>query len=262
MKYLIFVWFFAALTFLPGAFSQNLEPVASLSDTLVNPDAYNWSLYLVSGFLPGHLGFETGYSNMRQLLRTEGVKNDPGRHLFAWGVGARFRRLYLEMHYSHSVFAVSTIGESRPSGRVDARSLFFDAGIQAGYAVWQDRNTAVLLRCGLQISRYELHLNEISGGAILNFQNFGAPRPPARTWPVMAHTGPALNIAAELLRGRPKKGQHISFSTRAGYVLGLGQERWRAEGALGLNAPVDRIGQVYLSLNYWLSHNFKPKSRK
>ncbi len=261
MKYLI-LCVCVALSFPPLAFSQNLEPVTTVSDTLTDPDAYRRSLYLTSGLVPGHFGLEMGYANMRRLLQAQGVKQSPGRHLFAWGFGARFRRLYLEMHYSYSFFDNFTPGESRPSGRVDARARFYSAGLQAGYAFWQDRNSAALLRCGLQVSRYELYLHERSGGAILNFNQFGAPSPPARTWPVMTHTGPALNIAVELLRGRPKKGQHMAFSARAGYIIGLGQEQWRALNARGLNAPADRTSQAYISANYWLSQNYTRKTAK
>ena len=261
MKHLI-LCVYAALSFPLGAISQNLEPVVSASDTLPDPDAYRRSLYLTSSLVPGHFGLETGYANMRRLLRAEGIKNDHGRQWFAWGVGARFHRTYVEVHYAHSWRDNFTAGESRPSGRVNSNSRFFNAGIQLGYAFWQYRNSAALLRCGLQISRYELYLKERTGGAILDFDRFGAPSPPARTWPAMAHTAPALNVSVEIVRGRPKNGQHLAISSRAGYIQGLGQVRWRAENAIGLNAPVDRTGQVYLSVNYWLSHNSKPKSRK
>ncbi len=261
MKHLI-LWLFAMLTFLPYTFSQNLEPVIVASDTLTDPDAYRRSLYLTSSLVPGHLGLEMGYANMRRLLQAQGVKHDPGRQLFAWGLGARFHRVYLELHYTHSFFDNFTAGESRPSGVVNARARFHSAGLQAGYAFWQDRNSAALLRCGLQISHYELYLQERSGGAILNFNQFGTPSPPARTWPVMTHTGPALNIAVELLRGRPKKGQHMAFSARAGYIIGLGQEQWRALNAWGLNAPADRTSQAYISANYWLSQNYTRKTAK
>jgi hypothetical protein len=256
------LWLFATLVFVPCAFSQNLEPVTVVSDTLTDPDAYRRSLYLTSSLVPGYFGLEMGYGNMRRLLQAQGVKHDPVRHLFAWGLGARFHRVYLWLDFTHSIFDNFTTGESRPSGQVNVRSQFHNVGLQAGYAFWQDRNSAGLLRCGLQISRYELYLQERSGGAILNFDQFGAPSPPARTWPVMTHTGPALNIAAELLWGRPKKGQHVAFSTLAGYMIGLGQEQWRALNALGLNAPADRVSQAYISTNYWLSRNYPRKSVK
>lgn len=240
-------------------FAQDLEIISS--DTLADPDAHPWSIFVISSLIPSNFGLELGYNNMRKLLQNEGVNFFPFYHLIDWGTGIRYRRTYLQMQFSHSFFNTFTPGASTASGRLGARASYFCGSLSLGYAVWQNRNRALIVNSGVQAAAVELHLTDESVRTILNFNQLGNPFPVARAWPTLRHAGPALHFSVELVNGRPKKPYHIASTLCLGYWHGFGNERWSADNALVQNAPSDRTGMLYLALKYWLSRNASPKKR-
>ncbi|MEL7533735.1 MAG: hypothetical protein AAFN10_20650, partial [Bacteroidota bacterium] len=126
---------------------QILEEITPQPKGLPDPDQYPFELYYKLGLPAGSLSAITGEQNMLQILQDGGIEFPRFREVNVLEAGFRYKRLYLEG-------GIATQFPSSPSAsfsnrRFHVSSDYLMGAVNMGYSVWQNRNTAILLRLGV-----------------------------------------------------------------------------------------------------------------
>lgn len=248
----------AALFVLSAMQAQNLEIV---NDSVAAPpdlNRYTRSMYVSLGVGPSNTGFKTGYRNMHRLLKDQGVTFLRDNSQYTMGFGGRIQRWYIDFQLTYSV---NFLGEY-PANTVrylEAESDYFNAGINVGYAFLQSRNSLWVVRGGVGVSEYFLHITEIAPTGSFDFDNLSGNLS-WRSWPAFSHLSGVGNISIEWQPGgRVKRGVSLAPGLIIGYQFGLGQPQWKLSDVLVLNAPTDRAGFAYFGVDFKLGRNFERK---
>lgn len=221
-----------------------------------DPDRYFASLYF-SATVPQFAGLHTGYGSIFGQLENQGIELEKLHDLWSFAIGGRLHRFYAEIYATTQPFEeIETFSGSGITYHVDDH--FSAIGFQLGYALHQGRILTVLPRFGVGQSTYTIQKTGTTLEAALDFGEIENPTGTVG-WPVLRHQQWYGDVSLELLTGRPNRKVSFMESVRLGYRFGLDSRPWETLGAIASNAPNDRLGQFYLSLNFSLSINYEKK---
>lgn len=250
----------SALAALPGAGRAQALVAINEADSLPDPDRYPFTIYSVLGLGPTYLSLHTGYQNMYELLEGQGAKPAPAEALYGLGFGGRYRRLFAEAYIAQSLGGVMDFLYDNESRRISTQT--FVGELNLGFAVWQSRNSQLLLRGGIGGVSQWIMVTDPPAGIPFDPGQL-TPATAAGRWPILQHESAAASFSVEWLSGRFKRWASIMTSCRLGYQFGLSEKPWEAEDGTVLSRVVsDRAGMAYLSLNLWIGRNFERKSQR
>lgn len=248
----------ATLMLFPGNSQAQALIAANEVDSLPDPDRYPFTVYSVLGLGPTFLGLHTGYQNMYNLLEAQGAKPARLDDMYGLGFGGRYRRLFAEVYIARSVGGVMDFLYDDQPRRVATE--MFSGELNLGFAVWQSRNSQLLLRGGIGGVSQWIMVSDAPGSAPFDPGDLSLASAAGR-WPILQHESAAASFSVEWLSGRFKRWASVMTSCRLGYQLGLSERPWEAEDGARLSRAVsDRAGMAYLSLNLWIGRNFERKS--
>jgi hypothetical protein len=256
----------AALFALTAMQAQNLEIVNDSVAAPPDPERYPYSIYVNLSAGPSIIGLKTGYRNMQQLLKDQGINIPPRHTQYVMGYGARIRRWYIDMavQLAPSYLDLPYYLSDYPVDSMrylNAEFNYFNSSINIGYAFLQTRNDLWVVRGGVGWSQYNIRITETAPVGSFNFDNV-AGTPSWRSWPTFSHHSAVGNVSIEWQRGgRAKRGVSLAPGLIAGYQFGLGQPRWKLGNIPVLNAPSDRAGFAYLGVDFKIARNFERKSK-
>jgi len=255
-----FILLQAALFALTAMQAQNLEMVHDSVAAPPDPERYPYSVYVNLSVGPSYIGTLSGYRNMHRLLKNQGVQFFRDNGQYAMGFGGRVQRWYLDIQLASSF---NVLGEY-PANTVrylEAESDYFNVGLNLGYAFLQTRNDLWIVRGGVGMSEYYVHITEITPSSSFDFNNLNG-NPSWRSWAAFSHLSAVGNISIEWQPGgRAKRGVSLAPGFVVGYQFGLGQPRWKLSDVPVLNAPTDRAGFAYFGVDFKIGRNFERKSK-
>lgn len=250
----------AALFALTAMQAQDLKTVNDTLAALPDPERYPKSIYVNLSAGPSSLGLKTGYRNMHQLLESQVALFVRDNSQYVMGFGGRIRRWYLEMQIA-STFNVLGEYPANSVRYLEAETDYFNVCLNLGYAFLQTRNDVWVVRGGVGMSEYYIHITEVAPTGSFDFNNF-AGNPSWRAWPAFSHISAVGNINIEWQPGgRAKRGVSLAPGFVLGYQFGLSQPRWKLSDAPVLNAPSDRAGFAYFGVDFKIGRNFENKSK-
>ncbi len=241
---------------LPTLFmGQVLQEITPEPRGLPDPDQYPFEVYFKLGLPGGSFGVTTGYQNMQQALRDEGIELSRVRELNMLEAGFRYKRLYAEVGFAAESALFPTASFS--NDRFAVSSNYLMGSVNLGYSVWQNRNTAILLRLGVGQLRTSYDIRPLDNLSPIDFDNLlaeGTGNPST----LIYHENIFWDISAELWRGRSKNRANFGEAMRIGYRSGINETAWQASNTNSLNAPLDRVGELYFNICFHLGSSFPP----
>lgn len=250
----------AALFALTAMQAQNLEIVNDSVAAPPDPDRYHRSIYVHLSAGPSNLGFKTGYRNMHRLLEDQGVNFLRDNSQYIMGFGGRIQRWSMDFQLASSFLFLGEYSANTVR-YLEAESDYFNASLNVGYAFLQSRNDLWIVRGGIGMSEYFVHITEVTPSSSFDFNNLNG-NPSWRSWPAFSHLSAVGNVSIEWQPGgRVKRGVSLAPGFVVGYQFGLGQPRWKLSDVPVLNAPTDRAGFAYLGVDFKIGRNFERKSK-
>ena len=242
---------------LPGILiGQELKEIKSESEMLADPGTYPVSVYLKLGLPFGAMAWNTGNQNIRQQLEAEGIDISGTRAYSILEFGMRYKRIYVEFGVDNPVYDV--FNSSDPVGNFTSNSIKAAAWGNIGVSIVQNRNDAFLLRLGLGEFEVAHEINSFRNTAQFDFDElFPNGSSPSSTR--IFHRSTFLDIGIEYWRGVAKSPTSFGQTLRLGYRYGLKESSWEASGRTSVNAPMDRMGEIYFQLGFNLGYNFPQK---
>ncbi|MEL6254047.1 MAG: hypothetical protein AAFR87_18710 [Bacteroidota bacterium] len=245
------------LLMLPGLLiGQELKEIKTESEMLSDPEKYPVSVYFKLGIPFAAMALNTGNKNIRQLLESEGVDLSRNRAYSLFEIGMRYKRIYVELGVDNDVFVLNTF--SQPINSFTANSFYSAAWGNFGVSVWQNRNTAFLLRLGIGGYESAHEISSFRNVAQLDFENL-FPNESSPSTTLIFNQNTFVDIGLEWWRGVAKSPTSFGETIRIGYRRGLKANRWEASGRNFVNAPVDRMGEVYFQFGFSIGYNFPEK---
>lgn len=205
----------------------------------------------------GSFTIENGYQNIHQIFQGGGLDMPQIRQMNVYDIGVRYKRFYAEIGGAKE-FGNSNI-PAFSNDRFSVNSTFSMWWVDLGYSVWQNRNSALLLRLGIGqvVSSYDIRsLQNISP---VDFEDLLTGGGNSST--LIDHENTFLDISAEWWVGRAKSHTSFGEAIRIGYRRGINETAWEATDASTLNAPMDRMGQIYFNFSFHLGRSFPSKSK-
>lgn len=232
------------------AFGQADDSTASVSITPKSDFKYG---------LIGDFGFAptaTLLPTIRSFFRDNQIRSDGSLTLFLnFGFGVRLRRLKLLAQNGFGLKNARAYSELPATGSesVAQNSVANYTGLLVGYDVVNSRNRRLYINVGL-------------GGMEYGFNIF---RRTNQTVPFQSvlQTGQTGTLSSLLLRNvgyvdvnleyaqREKRKRSIEYVIRLGYRSGTYAKAYESDAFLLIDAPRDRIGQIYLQTSLSLSAN-------
>ena len=233
-----------------AAMSQTVD---SAQVSAISPkSSFRFSFITEMGFMLA----ATSTPNMQAFYRQNSIERDtpldPFVHL---NVGVRYYRLKLLLQNGYGLNYFPP--DERPR-RVVRRTYASYTGAMLGYDVLNDRNQRLYLNVGVGELRYDYAVIDRTYQQVA-FQNL----------PQFASTGniPSLKLSNTYwdinleLSQREKRRSSIASVFRLGYRRGWQPARWESGAFPLLDAPSDRISQLYFQGSFYLSRNY-PKGAK
>jgi hypothetical protein len=250
---------FCLLLMLPTLFmGQVLQEISPEPKGLPDPDKYPFEMYMTLGLPGGSFSYETGYQNIHQIFQDGGLDVPQIHQMNAFGIGVRYKRFYAEIGGANGFNNSATPTFSNDRFSVNSTSAM--GWVNLGYSVWQNRNSALLLRLGIGQAGSSYDIRSLENRSPVDFDGLlteGAGNPST----LIYHENTFLDIGLEIWRGRAKKQTSIGEAIRIGYRRGINETAWEAIDANSLNAPLDRMGQIYLNIGFHIGGNFPSKSK-
>lgn len=247
------------LLMLPTLFmGQVLQEINEEPTDLPDPDQYPFGVYLKLGLPGGSFTHETGHQNLRQILQDGGFRIPKTSQVNVFELGARYKRLYLDMGVA-SQFINSPIPPFLNS-RSSVNSSSMMVWVNAGYSVFQNRNSALILRLGIGGGESSYQIRSLENVSQVDFDNL-LTGGGSTTSSLIYHEDTFLDMSLELWRGRAKSRTSLGSAIRLGYRQGLNETAWETLDAPSINAPLDRMSEIYLNICIHLGYNFPKKAK-
>ena len=198
----------------------------------------------------------TSTPNMQAFFRQNDIERDsrfdPFTHL---SVGGRYKRLKLLLQLG---YGLNYYVPNEKDDRVVRRTYAAYTGVMLGFDVLNSRNRRLYLNLGAGNVNYDY--------AVINHTS----QPVAfQSLPQYSQTGniPSLqfqnaywDVNLELTQ-REKRKSSVGSVLRLGYRRGWQANAWRSDAFQLLDAPQDRLSQVYLQVGFYLSRNHTRPNR-
>ena len=250
---------FCLLLMLPTLFmGQVLPEINKDAGSLPDPDKYPLGIYLKLGIPIASSTYQTGHKNIRQVFQEGGIDIPRLRSMNVMEVGVRYKRLYLEIGGAGQ-WINSPIPFS-PNDATTVNSSQMSGWVNAGFSVWQNRNSALLLRLGIGADGFSYQIRSLQNVAQVDFRDL-LTATGSTSSTLIYHEDTFLDLGLEVWRGRAKSRGNFGQAIRLGYRHGLQQTAWEALDSTSLNAPLDRMGEIYLHVCFHLGYNFLTKSK-
>ncbi|MEM8888794.1 MAG: hypothetical protein AAGD28_12490 [Bacteroidota bacterium] len=245
------------LLILPGLLmGQELKEIKTESEMLSDPAKYPLSIYLKMGMPYGAAAWNTGNKNIRQQLEAEGIGLSKNRAYSIFEFGMRYKRIYVELGVDNPVYDV--FNNSDPVRTFTANSFHRAAWGNLGISILQNRNDAFLLRLGLGEFEVAHEITSFRNTAQFDFEEL-VPNGSSPTSTRIFHRSTYVDIGIEYWRGVAKSPTSFGQTLRVGYRRGLKEESWEASGRTSVNAPLDRMGEIYFQFGFSIGYNFPQK---
>lgn len=253
------IFLFSFLFLLPTLFmGQVLQEIKQESKGLPDPDEYPFEIYYKLGIPAGSLSAITGHQNMQQILQDGGIDFPRFREVNVLEAGFRYNRLYVEGGIATQF--PTTPSASFSNNRFYVSSDYIMGAVNLGYSVWQNRNTAVLLRLGVGYNSISYDIRTLQNLSPVDFDKLlvGEPSNPSM---LISHENIFWDISVEFWKGRAKNRTNFGEAFRIGYRRGIEDTAWEAFNTTSLNSPMDRVGELYLNICFHLGSSFSPISQ-
>lgn len=235
---------------------QVLQEVTNESTGLPDPDQYPLETFFKVGPPIATFSGTTGYQNMRQYLEDRGLEYTRFREMITLEGGIRFKRFYAEI--GTAIEFTPFISDPVSNGFVSIHSVSSVAWLGTGYSVWQDRNSALLFHVGLGHKENSIHFRQVQNLTPVDFDNLfvpGAGNPSI----LLNHQNTFWDIGVEWWQGRAKNRVSAGEAFRIGYRRGINETAWETPNTTSLNAPLDRMGEIYLNACFHLGRAYPSK---
>ena len=255
---------FLLFLILPNFFiGQMLEEINIKPKDLVDPDQYPFGVYLKVGLPAGAFAVETGKNSIRQNFQEQGINLPNLRSSNIFAVGIRYKRFYLEIGATNQLNSFPT--SSSNSSRVVFKGFTINANNTAGWgnvgvSLFQNRNSAFLLRLGLGRNESSYLISSNRNLTELNFDDLLGESGSSSSR-LIIHENTFWDIGVEFLRGRAKSPNNFGEIIRLGFRRGINEVAWREFNTSSVNAPLDRMSEIYMQLCFHLGYNFAAKSK-
>lgn len=237
---------------------QVLEEIDNNPSGLPDPDKFPFGLYFKIGVPAGSFAHQFGHGNIQQIIEESGLELDRDRSVSIYEVGARYKRLYLEFGVGNQQFSSPLLPSK--NDRFAINSTHMMAWMNMGFSVWQNRNSAILLRAGVGSMGTTYTIRSLANVRQVDFDNLlteGGAAPAT----IIHHENSFLDIGIEFWKGRAKSRTSLGEAVRIGYRRGFKETPWETLDTPSINAPLDRISEIYLHVCFHLGPNFPSKSK-
>lgn len=235
---------------------QVLQEINPESTGLPDPDQYPFELYVKMGLPITSFSATTGYQNIRKLVEDGGLEYTRLREMTILEGGLRFKRFYVE---AGTAIEVTTSPFTPVSnGFFSLNSTSTTAWLGVGYSVWQDRNSALLLHLGMGLMATSVDFRQVRNINPVDFNTLftaGAGNPAF----LLYHESRFWDIGIEWWQGRAKNQVSVGEAFRIGYRRGINETAWEATNTSSLNAPLDRMGELYFNACFHLGRSYPSK---
>ncbi len=246
MKHALFLFLLTG----PAALGQT----ADSARTTGIPPKSDFKFSLVSE-IGAALGF-TSTPNMQAFFRQNDIERDTRLDQFAHlNVSGRYKRLKLLLVNG---YGLGFYQPNEKDARVLRRTFARNTGIAVGFDVLNNRNRRLYLNLGAGSLEYEYTVINRTNQAVA-FQSL-PQYSQAGNIPSLQHQNSYWDVSLELAQ-REKRKSTVGGVVRLGYRRGWQASAWRSSAFSLLDAPRDRISQVYLQLGVYLSRNYASPSR-
>lgn len=243
---------------LPTLFmGQVLQEINTESKDLPDPDKYPLELYLKLGLPAGSFAYQSGYQNIQQILQDGGFDIPRIRQMNVIEIGVRYKRLYLEMGGA-SPFVNSPVSPFS-NGRSSVNFSNMMGWVDAGFSVLQNRNSALILRLGVEGGESSYQIRSLQNVNQVDFDNL-LTEAGSTSSSLIYHEYAFWDISVEWWKGRAKSRTSFGEAIRIGYRRGINETAWETLDAPSINAPLDRMGEMYLNICFHLGYSFPSKS--
>ncbi|MFK7924802.1 MAG: hypothetical protein AB8H47_22780 [Bacteroidia bacterium] len=250
---------FSFLFVLPTLFmGQVLQEIAPEPRGLPDPDQYPFEVFFKLGLPAGSFAYQSGYQNMDQILRDGGFDIPRVRQVNIFELGMRYKRFYAEIGGASNFISSPIPPFSNERFSINASSMM--GYVDLGYSVWQNRNSALLLRLGIGQLGSSYDIRSLQNVSPLDFDDLLTEIPPNPST-LIYHENTFLDISAEFWKGRAKNRTSFGEAVKIGYRRGINETAWEAINTTPLNAPLDRMGEFYLNICFHLGYTVLPKSK-
>jgi opacity protein-like surface antigen len=232
---------------------------AAQQDSVVIPEPkqYEWNSHLYIGAPLNNFSF-SNYSQLKNTLNNQGISFPAIKlnNTASFGIAIQKRRYKFGFEGTYGL--PSTNANQKKATKTSLS--FVSYNFNAGYALIFERNTQWFLNVGVGVIESTLHVSSTSNTQTVNFNTLLTAASVGYS-PVLSHVNPFLDISIEQTF-RPKR--PISFNPvfRLGYRVGVNSLPWKTDANFTtLNAPTDRINQLFFQSIFVISNN-KTKAQR
>lgn len=227
------------------------------SVVIPEPKEYEWNSHLYIGAPINNFSF-SNYSQLKNTLNNQGISFPAIKlnNTTSFGIAIQKRRYKFGFEGTYGLPSTNT---NRTKATKSSFS-FVSYNLNAGYALVFERNTQWFLNVGLGVIESKIHISSTRNIQTVNFNTLLTASAVGYS-PVLSHTNPFLDISVEQTF-RPKR--PISFNPvfRLGYRIGVNSLSWKTDANFTtLNAPTDRINQLFFQSIFVISNNHFKKTQ-
>lgn len=224
------------------------------SSSLKDPDKFPLGVYLKMAVPGGAANYDVGYQNIHELFKTKDINLPNLFPTIAFGAGLRYKRLRFEAMINTQLGSNNL--ESFEGNRYLITGNQFLGSMNLGVVLFQNRNREVLLKLGIGEATNSFLISPQTAVSEVDWTKL-EDEGVTGAFPIIFHKSVFWDIALEYVLGRPKNRASISQTISLGYRRGFAEQAWQVAGASSLNAPVDRLGQIYFQISFNLGTNFQ-----
>lgn len=253
------LFLYCFLLILPALFfGQVIEEIKKDGESLADPEEYPLGIYFKLGLPMASSAYETGHKNIHRLFRENGIDLPNFRPSSVLEVGMRYKRFYVELGGGGQW--INSPIPYLANANTTVNSSYMAGWANVGVSVWQNRNSALLLRLGFGGAGYSYQIRSLQNIGEVDFENLFSGDNSASS-SLIYHEDEFLDISVEFWKGRAKSRGSFGEAFRVGYRHGFKETAWEALDTSSINAPLDRMGELYLHFCFHLGYNYPKKSK-
>ncbi|MET4108370.1 hypothetical protein [Hymenobacter sp. UYP22] len=229
----------------PAALGQTLD--SARVATIPTKSDFKFSLLTEVGYVLA----VTSTPNMAAFYRQNQIKRDSPLDPFVHvNVGGRYQRLKLLMQTG---YGVNFLAPSERSVLAVRRTYASYSGMMLGYDVLNGRNQRLYLNAGVGGLFYDYSVVNRTNQAVV-FQQLPQYSQSGNI-PSLKLTNTYWDLNLEFAQREKRKTSFFPVM-RLGYRRGVQARQWESGALQLLDAPSDRISQVYFSGSFYISRNY------